>query len=375
MRVLRLDAVLGIAVTGVVHWSLLRPIRTSRGASYVADKLLHVVVPLLAVGHRLAGVRPAGAARACGHRPALIWPIAYLLLILATGPIFELDGPLSSTSPSTASASCCSTPCGITVLFLAVAFAMAWADRRLPGANRDRTGPRPPRSVARPALPVARRLPVPLPTTDPTTDLESQQHHLPIPARSWPVRRPAAADGRLGRWRLVSREYLKSTFALRMKQLADVPDHPVVFGRLDYSDGMGNFHIGRRHVSDEHGDPMVIDWRAPVSLPFYRATRTDPMGVELRRRFGFEHGTADGVQGRGPDGRHRTRTTPRSSSRRSSGHASDRCATSSPRSSRAGRDRPVSTVAVDLREGRPGTARRRSASTARRTCCSHIASS
>ena len=36
---------------------------------------------------------------------------------------------------------------------------------------------------------------------------------------------------------------------------------------------------------------MVIDWRAPVSLPFYRATRADPMSVELRRRFGFQHGT------------------------------------------------------------------------------------
>ena len=63
------------------------------------------------------------------------------------------------------------------------------------------------------------------------------------------------------------------------------------FGRLDYADGLGSFHIGRRHVSDEHGEPMVIDWRAPVSLPFYRATRADAMSVELRRRFGFQHGT------------------------------------------------------------------------------------
>ena len=92
-----------------------------------------------------------------------------------------------------------------------------------------------------------------------------------------------------GDW--VSREYLRSTFALRMKQLADDPTIPLFFGRLDYADGVGDFHIGRRHVSDEHGDPMVIDWRAPVSLPFYRATRTDPMGVELRRRFGFQHGS------------------------------------------------------------------------------------
>ena len=35
---------------------------------------------------------------------------------------------------------------------------------------------------------------------------------------------------------------------------------------------------------------MVIDWRAPVSLPFYRATRIEPMGIERRRRFGFQHG-------------------------------------------------------------------------------------
>ena len=120
-----------------------------------------------------------------------------------------------------------------------------------------------------------------------------------------------------GDW--VSREYLRSTFALRMKQLADDPTIPLFFGRLDYADGIGDFHIGRRHVSDEHGDPMVIDWRAPVSLPFYRATRTDPMGVELRRRFGFQHGSLTSFEDEDLDGRRRSRRTPRSSSRRSSG--------------------------------------------------------
>jgi DNA helicase IV len=34
----------------------------------------------------------------------------------------------------------------------------------------------------------------------------------------------------------------------------------------------------------------VIDWRAPVSRPFYRASRADPMGLDLRRRFGFSGG-------------------------------------------------------------------------------------
>jgi DNA helicase IV len=92
----------------------------------------------------------------------------------------------------------------------------------------------------------------------------------------------AAAD-----W--VSREFLESTFSLRMKQLTDDPTIPLFFGRLDYADGE-RFHIGRRHISDPTGEPMVIDWRAPVSLPFYRASRAEPMEVGLRRRYGFQTG-------------------------------------------------------------------------------------
>ena len=50
---------------------------------------------------------------------------------------------------------------------------------------------------------------------------------------------------------------------------------------------MERWYIGRRHVADEQGDPVVIDWRAEVSTAFYRASRTAPMGVTLRRRFGI----------------------------------------------------------------------------------------
>ncbi len=46
-------------------------------------------------------------------------------------------------------------------------------------------------------------------------------------------------------------------------------------------------YIGRRHVHDGSGEPMVIDWRAPVSVPFYRATHSDRQRVLLRRRYGF----------------------------------------------------------------------------------------
>ncbi|WJY54808.1 AAA family ATPase [Streptomyces chengbuensis] len=86
---------------------------------------------------------------------------------------------------------------------------------------------------------------------------------------------------------------LESQINERIKALADLAHTPLFFGRLDYlhttQEGQ-RFYIGRRHVHDGDGDPMVIDWRAPVSQPFYRASRKDPMDVRLRRRFGYTGG-------------------------------------------------------------------------------------
>jgi len=95
----------------------------------------------------------------------------------------------------------------------------------------------------------------------------------------------------------VSEEYLKASLYHRAESLKDIPDTPLFFGRLNYggevdSDGVAghNFHIGRRHVHSPDGTPAVIDWRAPVSVPFYRASATESLGLELRRRFGFSGG-------------------------------------------------------------------------------------
>ncbi|WP_262347649.1 HelD family protein [Nocardioides dongxiaopingii] len=106
-------------------------------------------------------------------------------------------------------------------------------------------------------------------------------------------RRTASLDGAAaGDW--VSQEVLTASLALRMEQLADDPTVPLFFGRLETTEGPGtdaeSLHIGRRHVSDELGDPLVVDWRAPVSLPFYRASAREPMGVRVRRRYGFQEG-------------------------------------------------------------------------------------
>src|SRR5450432_3923720 len=106
----------------------------------------------------------------------------------------------------------------------------------------------------------------------------------------------------------VSEEYLKADLHRRAESLHDLPDTPLFFGRLDYAGQPGpgdgspsgdgshrdfageQFHIGRRHVHDPNGHPAVIDWRAPVSRPFYRASPAEPMGLAHRRRFGFSGG-------------------------------------------------------------------------------------
>ncbi|MFC3503802.1 AAA family ATPase [Micromonospora krabiensis] len=88
-------------------------------------------------------------------------------------------------------------------------------------------------------------------------------------------------------------EQLGRHMARRVKELADDPTTPLFFGRLDFdgADHAGRrYHIGRRHVTDERGEPMVLDWRAPVSRSFYRASARDPQGVAVRRRFGFSTG-------------------------------------------------------------------------------------
>jgi DNA helicase IV len=94
----------------------------------------------------------------------------------------------------------------------------------------------------------------------------------------------------------VSEEYLKADLYRRAEALNDLPGTPLFFGRLDYAGATGGefagerFHVGRRHVHNPDGHPVVVDWRAPVSRPFYRASPGDPMGLELRRRFGFSGG-------------------------------------------------------------------------------------
>lgn len=96
-------------------------------------------------------------------------------------------------------------------------------------------------------------------------------------------------------------EILRRARVKRAEDLADVPAVPLFFGRLDFPPGEvyepgsaphttgGDLvYVGRRGVHDAAGTPMVVDWRAPIATAFYRAGPQDPMGVRVRRRYGFD---------------------------------------------------------------------------------------
>ena len=149
---------------------------------------------------------------------------------------------------------------------------------------------------------------------DPHTVLSAEQAHLRRSRDFLRLMREDVLSLRALGGDPVSEEYLKADLHRRAESLRDLPDTPLFFGRLDYSAADGpaadgpaadgpamdgpagegvagrRFHVGRRHIHDPDGHPVVIDWRAPVSRPFYRASSAEPMGLELRRRFGFSGG-------------------------------------------------------------------------------------
>ncbi|WP_327717881.1 AAA family ATPase [Streptomyces sp. NBC_00490] len=78
----------------------------------------------------------------------------------------------------------------------------------------------------------------------------------------------------------------------RAKEMRELPEGPLFFGRLDSSDDRQTLHIGRLRISEHPAaPPLVVDWRAPVSRAFYQAGARDPQGVAVRRRFGWAPGS------------------------------------------------------------------------------------
>ncbi len=90
----------------------------------------------------------------------------------------------------------------------------------------------------------------------------------------------------------ITQEYVEVTVADALDTLRS-PGAGDFFGRIDAdpdSDEEGRWYVGRRHIENNTHDPVVVDWRAPIAAPFYRATAVDPLGVAFRRRFTLSDG-------------------------------------------------------------------------------------
>ncbi|NMO93713.1 RNA polymerase recycling motor ATPase HelR [Actinomycetospora sp. TBRC 11914] len=74
--------------------------------------------------------------------------------------------------------------------------------------------------------------------------------------------------------------------AAKQARRLDVADDGLCFGRLDSTSG-DHSYIGRLGILDEDDEyrPLLLDWRAPASRPFYVATGANPEDVRRRRQF------------------------------------------------------------------------------------------
>jgi hypothetical protein len=135
-RVLRLDALLCIAVTGIVYNTVLRGLATLTPSGAVANVMLHVLAPLLAVIVWLwVGPRPRVSARTVWW--SVVYPIAWLVYTFVRGaatgwyPYPFLDVTVLGYGPALTNATL------IAVVFLILAWGVRWADGRLPATDRS----------------------------------------------------------------------------------------------------------------------------------------------------------------------------------------------------------------------------------------------
>ena len=95
-------------------------------------------------------------------------------------------------------------------------------------------------------------------------------------SRATLIAAPASAAGPIAGMSAVKR-----TADKYLARMAD-PDEAVAIGRFETEDE--TLYVGKRRISDDDGEPLVINWQAPAAAPFYRATFDEPIGV-LRKRI------------------------------------------------------------------------------------------
>ncbi|MDJ0769766.1 MAG: AAA family ATPase [Ilumatobacter sp.] len=131
-------------------------------------------------------------------------------------------------------------------------------------------------------------------TADPFPDLDDERARLAFAraCRDRMIERLEHVDPQSAADEITA-EYVEMTVWEALDSLRS-PGAGEFFGRIDEASPDGGpgdrWYIGRRHIEDDRHDPVVVDWRAPISAPFYRATAVDPLGVSFRRRFTLADG-------------------------------------------------------------------------------------
>ena len=150
----------------------------------------------------------------------------------------------------------------------------------------------------------------------PHPDVPAEQAHVDLAYQRLADMRAAAASmlqeafgERGGTFQAVTERDIRVRNSLGRLEQLQLGRESLVFGRIDRAGGDAGridraggdggridraeepaeqteaFHIGRLAISDVNQEPLVVDWRAPVAEPFYRATGAHPMGLVLRRHF------------------------------------------------------------------------------------------
>ncbi len=140
--VVRLDAVLGIAVTGIVFHTLLADLYDLRGAEAFADLLFHTVSPVLTVlGWLLFG--PRGLVDRAIVALSLLYPLLWLGFTLVRGAVTGWYPYPFVDVPRVGYPAVVVNSLGITALFLVLATALLGLDRLLSRHASAITGPVP----------------------------------------------------------------------------------------------------------------------------------------------------------------------------------------------------------------------------------------
>ncbi|WP_458690640.1 Pr6Pr family membrane protein [Nocardia tengchongensis] len=140
-KVFRLIGLVGITVTGIVFHVAISGLLELDTWAMVADRLLHFVVPIMAVVGWLA-FGPRGLTSARVVKLTVLFPLAYMIFTVIRGPLSSDWYPYTFANVATLGyARVIINGVWIGLLFVALAAAAAWLDKRLPAKRTGSSSP------------------------------------------------------------------------------------------------------------------------------------------------------------------------------------------------------------------------------------------